>query len=210
MTQIENLLVTGHQDLRSDWTKYSVSWSDHWQHSPGGATKLETVITRFKISPQSKFSSWMETHQQATVNNFPFLPEKLILDMSSRTSKNNSACFLSTGRENLGTTHPSLPNSTGSFLTNGTASYVVLFLLEKNILFLPICPKNPTWKFHANGKHTPYLWSTVYEILIIWMPSISLEAKPLVESVQRYISDLNDIFSVYHLCELKILDLWVV
>ena len=203
MTQIENLLVTGHQDLRSDWTKYSVSWSDHWQHSPGGATKLETIITRFKISPQSKFSSWMETHQQATVNNFPLLPEKLILDMSSRTSKNNSSIAMFSQYRKREPWHYS-PQSTELNWVIFDKWYSIVccpVLTRKNILFLPICPKNPTWKFHANGKHTPYLWSTVYNILIIWMPSVSLEAKPLIESVQCYISDLNDIFSVYHLCE---------
>ena len=51
---------------------------------------------------------------------------------------------------NLGTSRPSLPSSTGSFLTNGTASYFDPFLPEE--INCSICPKNPTRKFHANGK----------------------------------------------------------
>ena len=53
---------------------------------------------------------------------------------------------------NLGTSRPSLPSSTGLFLTNGTASYLDLFLPEE--INCSICPKNPTQKFHANGKRS--------------------------------------------------------
>ena len=48
---------------------------------------------------------------------------------------------------NLGTTRPSLPS-----LTNGTASYFDPFLPEE--INCSICPKNPTRKFHANGKRS--------------------------------------------------------
>ena len=56
---------------------------------------------------------------------------------------------------NLGTSHPSLLSSTGSFLTNGTASYFDPFLPEE--INCSICPKNPTRKFHANGKRSRIL-----------------------------------------------------
>ena len=51
---------------------------------------------------------------------------------------------------NLDTSRPSLPISTGSFLTNGTASYFDPLLPEE--INCSICPKNHTRKFRANGK----------------------------------------------------------
>ena len=60
---------------------------------------------------------------------------------------------------------PSLPSSTGSFLTNGTtASYFDPFLPEE--INCSICPKNLTRKFHANGKrsrckYVPQLFASI-------------------------------------------------
>ena len=54
---------------------------------------------------------------------------------------------------NFGTSHPSLPSST-TFLTNVTASYFDPVLPEE--INCSICPKNPTRKFHANGKHSKW------------------------------------------------------
>ena len=62
---------------------------------------------------------------------------------------------------NLGTSHPSLPSSTGLLLTNGTASYFDPFLPEE--INCSICPKNPTQKSHAG----PIVWA--YNFITSWL-----------------------------------------
>ena len=55
----------------------------------------------------------METHQQATVNNLPPLQKTHAQHVIKKNLQTEiivqSPCFLITGRETLGTTHPSLP-----------------------------------------------------------------------------------------------------
>ena len=83
---------------------------------------------------------------------------------------------------NLGTSRPSLPSSTGSFLTNGTASYFDPFLTEE--INRSICPKNPTWKFHANDKRSlsrKKIMQNVLKVFTIPLPG----RKKIVQRVSR-------------------------
>ena len=62
-------------------------------------------------------------------------------------------------------THAILSPTVGSFLTNGTASYFFDPVLPEEIN-CSICPKNPTRKCHANGKHSLFFFVFLHQILI--------------------------------------------
>ena len=74
---------------------------------------------------------------------------------------------------NLGTSHPRILSSTGSFLTNGTALYFDPFLPER--INCSICPKNPTqmdlwrWLAREDWKRVSDRWSELFWAVGAWV-----------------------------------------
>ena len=109
------------------------------------------------------FSDEMSNGTVQPGENFPGMPSKVFLffrfnrndwDKLYHLQKSHLCHSLTHGRQlcEPGTSHPSLLSSTGSFFTNGTASYFDPFLPEE--INCSTCSKNPTQKFHANGQRS--------------------------------------------------------